>query len=270
MMKKQHSFLWALVLCLMGIPFMLTSCQKGSSLSALDGSEPSSPRTIVINEGTAKDSVHIEFDVPDLSDQRINESIMEQLNEALGGLYESDYADADSMARFYARYYMDDMAEMRSDFDAEMGFEHSVSVKRSYETTKLITFDVLCYQYSGGAHGGCTYLGLTFRKSDGRRMGNDVLRSTDDVEWGNTIKEGLMEYFEVKTEEELQDCLLDVETYMLPLPQAEPSFQENGLLFTYQQYEIAPYAAGMPSFVIPYDKVNKYLNVTGRRLLAEE
>ena len=267
-MKKQHTFLLVSVLGLIAMPIMLSGCQKSNTFSTLSEEEPL--RTIVVSEGTEKDSVHIEFDVPNLPDASVNQAIMEQLNETLGGLYEGDYADADSMVRFYVKLYMGEMKEMRDDFDAEMGFERSVSVKRGYETAKLVTFDVQYYEFNGGAHGGTSYNGLSFRKSDGRQMGKNVLSHYGNVDWNNIAKEGLMEYFEVKTEEELKDCLMDVEMYMIPLPQTEPSFQENGLVFTYQQYEIAAYAAGMPSFVIPYDKLNEYLNATGRKLLTKD
>ena len=36
----------------------------------------------------------------------------------------------------------------------------------------------------------------------------------------------------------------------------------------FEQYEIAPYAAGMPSFQISYEKLASFLNERGQRLLA--
>ncbi|MBQ7452041.1 MAG: DUF3298 domain-containing protein [Prevotella sp.] len=35
----------------------------------------------------------------------------------------------------------------------------------------------------------------------------------------------------------------------------------------YQQYEIAAYVAGMPSFTIPYKDARKMLNNTGKKLI---
>ena len=51
----------------------------------------------------------------------------------------------------------------------------------------------------------------------------------------------------------MEACLLDVQVYNIPLPKNPPYFTQDGLTFVYQQYEIAPYAAGMPTFSIPYD-----------------
>lgn len=227
-------------------------------------------RNIELADGAGLDSAHVKFILPDYSDNRLNESILEQLNEALGGSYEGSYADPDSMARHYLATYLQEMREERADFDAEMGFERSLSVERTYETDRLVTINVQLYEYSGGAHGGTLCYGMTFRKSDGRRMSMNTLNNmVGDEGWSSLQKEGLMDYFEVKTDSGLQDMLYDVETYMIPAPQFEPYFSENGMEFVYQQYEIAPYAAGLPSYTISYNRLSKYLNVTGRRLVGE-
>ena len=107
-------------------------------------------------------------------------------------------------------------------------------------------------------------------KTLGTHLALKLFTLEGDDAWRDMMYHGLMEYFEVKTEEELSECLFEPELYKLTLPEAEPYFTEEGLSFIYQQYEIAAYAYGMPSFTIPYDKVKKYLNVTGLRLLGEE
>ena len=222
---------------------------------------------VSLADGAGPDSAHVRFLLPCYADRQVNEAIFEQISEMLGGSYEGSYADVDSMARHYLATYMREMGEERADFDAEMGFERSLTVERTYETNQFVTINVQMYQYSGGAHGGTLCYGLTFRKSDGRRMGMNVLNNlVGDEEWTSMQKEGLMEYFDVKTDSALQDCLLDVETYLIPNPQYEPYLSEKGMEFVYQQYEIAPYAAGLPSYTVPYNRLGKYLNTTGRQL----
>ena len=51
------------------------------------------------------------------------------------------------------------------------------------------------------------------------------------------------------------------------MPVTPPLFGKDGIIVTYQQYEIAAYAAGMPSFTIPYDKAKGMMNQTGKNLL---
>ena len=254
-------------LCLMLVSTMvlvatLSGCKKPAASDA-------ACRTIELVDGAGLDSAHVKFVLPEYADSRLNAAILEQLNEALGGSYEGAYTDPDAMARHYLAAYMQEMRENREDLETEIGCERSLEVWRTYETDRLVTLNVQLYEYSGGAHGGTLCYGLTFRKSDGRRMGMNTLNNlVGDEGWTSLQKEGLMEYFEVKTDSDLQDCLLGVETYMIPTPQYEPYFSEKGMEFVYQQYEIACYAAGLPSYTVPYDRLQKYLNVTGRQLLA--
>ena len=102
-------------------------------------------------------------------------------------------------------------------------------------------------------------------------MGENTLLAVrpDAVEWNEMLKHGLMEYFEVKNETDLEACLQGVEMYDIPMPACGVSYGPNGMDFVYQQYEVACYAAGLPSFTIPYDKLKPCLNVTGRRLVEE-
>ena len=224
--------------------------------------------SVTLADGSGADSAHVQFVLPCYADKQVSEAIAEQVNEALGGSYEGSYSDVESMARHYLTNYMKEIKEERKDYDGEMPFERDLKVWRSYETDRLVTINVQMYQYSGGAHGGTFCYGLSFRKSDGRQMGMNTLNNlVGDEGWSSMQKEGLMEYFDVKTDSALQDCLLDVETYFIPAPQMAPYFSEKGLEFVYQQYEIAPYAAGLPSYTIPYRSLDKYLNATGRRLL---
>jgi hypothetical protein len=53
----------------------------------------------------------------------------------------------------------------------------------------------------------------------------------------------------------------------IPLPSAAPAFTKKGLAFIYQQYEIAPYAAGMVNFDIAYDKIRPFLTAEAQALL---
>jgi hypothetical protein len=52
-----------------------------------------------------------------------------------------------------------------------------------------------------------------------------------------------------------------------PLPQAAPYFTADGVVFIYQQYEIACYAAGLPNCVISYDLIEPFLTQAGRWLV---
>ena len=89
------------------------------------------------------------------------------------------------------------------------------------------------------------------------------------------LREGLKSYFAengVKmTDNELFENLqigISGNDRTIPLPMLQPFPTGEGLVFTYQQYEVACYAAGMPSFVVPYNKIAPYLTEEASRLLA--
>ena len=253
--------------------FGLCSCQQG------DTTKEAKEANIELVAGTEKDTARVNISMPIYANEQVNKAILEQVSETLDGTYKGDYADVDSFARHWLRINMEEMAEMHSededtwseDMEFMMRYERELNITKIYETELLVTLNIQIYIYSGGAHGSTIDYGMTFRKSDGRLMGKNMFNTLEgDEGWRDMMYHGLMEYFEVKTEEELSECLFEPELYKLNLPEAEPYFTEEGLSFIYQQYEIAAYAYGMPSFTIPYDKVKKYLNVTGLRLLGEE
>ena len=140
----------------------------------------------------------------------------------------------------------------------------SIKITKDYETDKVVTFHYNSYENGGGAHGGAVGSGMTFRKSDGRRIDWDLFTT---VKMQSIIRDGLKEYFEVKTDDELAGCLTLNDSFILPMPVTPPLFGKDGIIVTYQQYEIASYAAGMPSFVIPYKKAKEMMNNTGKKLI---
>ena len=207
-------------------------------------------------------------------------AIREYISESLGisyagemennmqGSYSGDLGDGQKMIDYYFdlkykefKKAHDLMAEnMTGDVPT---FASETEIHFLYETDKFVTYEMKKYEDMGGAHGGTFISGMTFRKSDGRRVEWDLFtKSMQDV-----IKKGLKKYFEVNTDEELENSLSLENTYLLPLPATPPVFTKEGVLFTYQQYEIAAYAAGLPSFIVPYNEAKSLMNTTGNNLL---
>ena len=139
-----------------------------------------------------------------------------------------------------------------------MSYEFSYEVMPLVTAPRYVTMLYNSYIFTGGAHGGAASIGQTFAASDGNMLGMDMFRpgTTDKVL--ELVKKGLMEqYFEVKTEKEFNDMLL-VNNGTLSFPVNPPYFEEKGVCFLYQQYEIAPYAAGMPQCLIPFETLRPY------------
>ena len=67
------------------------------------------------------------------------------------------------------------------------------------------------------------------------------------------------------TEEDMRSRLM-IDGNLIPLPALRPYPTAVGLVFTYQQYEIACYADGMPNFVIPYNNIAAFLTPEARKI----
>ena len=221
------------------------------------------------------------IDFPEGGNATLVNAIREYISESLGstygggeedtkqGSYSGDLADGDKMADYYfdlkVKEFQAMYNEMKQDGMPEIPeLASSTKITKDYETDRVVTYLFNSYENGGGAHGGAVGSGMTFRKSDGRRVAWDMFSSG---KMQTVLRDGLKEYFEVKTDEELASNLTLTETYLLPMPVTPPSFGKDGIIVTYQQYEIAPYAAGMPSFVIPYNKAKAMMNNTGKQLI---
>lgn len=150
-------------------------------------------------------------------------------------------------------------------------WEYNFSLIKSDETDRYVVFVSEDYCYLGGAHGGILGQGpLTFDKKDGHLVESFLdpgcLKDIQPL-----FKKGLVQYFSDYGEEITLDNIgefLMTENETIPFPAWTPFPTENGLGFLYQQYEIAPYSAGMPGFTLSYDDILPYLTPEAKTLLG--
>ena len=161
--------------------------------------------------------------------------------------------------------------EQRQEILADMpGWEYDFGLLKNRETDKYVVFLSQDFVYLGGAHGGVTGRGgLTFNKKDGLLVEQFLDPACLDA-IQPLLRKGITAYFsddgmEISPEE--LDNYLFLETGIVPFPAWAPYPDEDGLVFTYQQYEIASYAAGMPNFTIPFDDLLPYLTPEAKALL---
>ena len=206
--------------------------------------------------------------------------------------YNGDEKDAKSMLDYYSKevskllnsqakedydervkYWDEDTTlteEQRKEFkESVTPWDYSMDVTKTSEDSTFVVFNDTEYAYIGGAHGGVFgWGGITFRFSDGSIVKNflkdNVLKDMQPL-----LKKGLKEYFnenadeKIKTDQQLMENLqLSGENdNLIPLPAWTPCPDKDGkgLVFTYQQYEIACYAVGMPSFVLSWEELKPFL-----------
>ena len=173
-----------------------------------------------------------------------------------------------------ARYIQEDedfTEEQKKEFLEDIPrWEYDFKLEKQYETDRFVVFNSTDYIYMGGAHGGVIGQGSpTFDKKDGHRV-EKFLRDDALPQMQSLLTAGLVEYFTDDegsiNAENLRDYLF-LEDETIPFPAWTPHPTEEGLCFVYQQYEIAAYAMGMPSFIIPYDALKPYLTPEAANLL---
>lgn len=268
-------FFFASCLLLLG---MTTSCSRSSKTNVqvissetgslvVDSLKFDSTVTIGKNKITCK----IDVDYPIQGNPTLLNSIREWINENMYDEYTGNLSDGKKLVHACAKNYLDSLAQDAKMIDGtsySLELMSDVSMKKMIETSKYVTYAFDYYIYSGGAHGMQVLSGATFRKSDGRKLGWDMFSQYHISDLQEYIKEGLKQYFKVKTEEELKDNLMDPDQiYNIPLPQMPPYFTKDGVCFVYQPYEIACYAAGMPTFTIPYNKLRGKLTLAASDML---
>lgn len=266
---KFHNWL-TIGLCLVSINCVHTGCINNQNIDDEEqkAKEASSFTTSATpwEENKSTIGCKIYADYPTNGSPYLVQNIREWISESLGGDYTGDLTDGKKVIEHYGKTYS---ARMKKDMeelgnDTTMGQSvYYIQLRNAFETGQFVTYTEETYQYAGGAHGGETFSGAVFRKTDGRRMGWNVFKK-DSLEAIKTfIEAGLQHlYFKAKDKKTFREGLLLDEYEEFPLPQSDPLFMKDGVQFVYQQYEIAPYAAGRPTCTIPYQVLKNYFTAT--------
>lgn len=153
------------------------------------------------------------------------------------------------------------LSQAKIDFDEyvkqniSVSYEYIFSAREAYKTDTYVTYSSNNYIYLGGAHGSTIFDDAVFSLKSGEQFGWNMFVPDSLPAIKEIIKKDLMtEFFKVKDVRAFRDGLL-VDPDTLPLPATSPYFLADGVHFIYQQYEIAPYSAGMPGCVVPYSEV---------------
>lgn len=242
------------------------------------GSSASGADTVRLNlQGKGVEtSIYVELSSDD--NPLLQAAVREYVSETLGGTYEGAYDSADSIVAYYGQEMKKKMETVYKEnpTGGHFTYRNSYEIKKSVDTTAYVTYLAYYDEFTGGAHGSYTLFGTTFRKSDGRRFGWEMLHDTQDETFHQLLKSGLRDYFaagdcDVDTDEKLKMMIfVDADIDYLPLPQAVPYLSKEGVTFIYQCYEIAPYAAGTPTFTVPWDKISPYLTATVKKLVSPD
>ena len=251
-----------LILCFC-LSLLMMACGKTPAGPMTEG--PKVGETVKYEVDEERISCHIVAETPEAP---LRVAVGEWLAEMLGGYYEGDVTDLQQMVDFYGKAMSDTLRQELIDIrpEAEVAFE--ATMEKAYETDAFVTYTYSTYYNLGGAHPTSSEEGATFRKSDGRRLSWDIIRRDRSYEFSMLLVETLRDYFGMDNDE-LMQVLGEQNYFNPPLPRTPPMFFDNGMVFVYQQYEIAGYAMGMPGDTISYDRITPLLTTWARRLIGK-
>ena len=268
------------ILC--GLMVMLAGCktkidtQALNSLTSLSQITPAdiNTRTMSLADSVEQNhitgTVKIEADFPESGNFFVINNIREWMSEQMGGTYDGSVENGAKMFEHYKnavlkdfqQHIIPDMPPIKG-----MGCYKDVKINKLCETDRYVTYQYTQEGFSGGAHGWYILQGQTFRKSDGRRIDYDIFREESKDELANLVMDNIYEQYFDSDRDQFENGLLIENSDYFPLPESAPIFREDGVEFIYQQYEISPYAVGLPACVISYDLIEPFLTQAGRWLI---
>ncbi len=136
--------------------------------------------------------------------------------------------------------------------ESAMVWDASFDGEVTYQSSELISIAINSYVNSGGAHGNLNVTFFNFDASSGE------LLKFDDI---FNDKEALTRIVKTHFEEETKDNSIN---YFFGEPFSHPAnigFNDQGVIFFYNVYEIASYADGITEFTVPFDDIEPYLNI---------
>ncbi len=177
--------------------------------------------------------------------------------------YETELSDGNNLLSYYGKNISKDF-EQKEEGNIVLPKSFSMIIKKIFDNQHCVTYEIEESIYLGGAHGTTTIYGCTFRKTDGRKFGHDMLNGKRIEE---ALKDGLAQYFGADNNI-LDVCWKEkVSEYSIALPYYPPYITNDGIKFIYQQYEICPYVFGLPEVTIPLENGAKYLTHTAEKLI---
>ena len=164
----------------------------------------------------------------------------------------------------YETYFQTD----KDRFFAEEGKEPHSTFEGNYTLSEqndlYITYISEGSVYTGGAHPVSWYFGTSFSKVDGSLIGYDMFEDPEQLT--DLVSENIRkQYFNQYNTEEEEYLFEPDEPFQLP--DNQPWIETDSVVFCYDSFEIAPFAAGMPLCKISKTDLMPYLSEKGKSVL---
>lgn len=173
-----------------------------------------------------------------------------EASKKINAFYEDGMTELDKTIEEYTGYANEEYEFRKEDDSSFYPYEIQIERELARADSAIISIASIHYEFIGGAHGNSTKIGDSFNPETGER-----LAFADIVEDENAAKEFVLSYLTKEMEtQEYQDMLFeDAQTSAKTVLEADNwYFSQEGVVFVAEHYLIAPYAAGILEFTIPY------------------
>lgn len=267
-MKRMMSVILALAMLL-----SLTACGEKSEQPDTEYSFAVST-DVYEDIGTAEDGtilIHVRYELPhlDVVSEMSEDGAVDAQILAVRNTFNEEMKKQRSM-EIDLFEQLCDAAKEDYQYASESGLDWYVyademTMEPPYQTDGgLLSIYAAAYCWTGGAHPTNGFDTWNYDLNEGKFLqysdftddeaafraaaANEILTQIDE----EGIAEGLFEDYEASVEE---------------LSYAEVYFGEAGMIVCFPEYILGPHAAGLPSFIVPYEKIGGVLNDYGRTLL---
>ena len=156
--------------------------------------------------------------------------------------------------------FIQDYDDFKSEIpDAFGGWHYTAQVKVEVLTDTLLSLSINDEYYTGGAHGGSGVYFINVNPQTGATFTLDNLLKPNYEDALNTLGNKVF-----RQTRQLADTASLSENYF-EFPEDKFTlnknygFKQEGIVFYYNSYEIAPYAAGPTEVLIPYDELKDWI-----------
>lgn len=232
---------------------LLVACSRQPETLTLDHIEDSKKEIKVDSISYFKADVDIEIPANETGNPYV-ERIRKELISLLfpGQSYHSDLklVVVNYIDMLYAEYL-----RQGSDFEGNgLAYEEQVKGEVPLLTEELMQYLHQTYVYSGGAHGLGTEMYYLYNLTDGSRIKqSDIFKSEVHDDLQNLLISSC-KVLESQMGENSQGFWYDQ-----IVPNENFELTEDGLLYHYNPYEIAPYSMGSTVLLLPKEKIKQYL-----------
>ena len=224
---------------------LLTSCDQEVSITFTE-----------VNKISEKNAL-VEINIPSAEGESpLSKSFNNTLENHIAGMLSFSEPDTPPLPLEEAIELFDkEYSEFKSEMtETALRWEALFDGEVIYQSSEVITVAINGYLNTGGAHGNMNISLYNFDGKSGELLNVDDL--IDDID---ALTEFVQPYFEKEIkqqgEAELEDYFFG-EPFHLP---ANIGLNDEGVLFLYNTYEIAPYAMGITEFTISFDEIQKFL-----------